>query len=158
MVSIERYTHNRQDEAALLSVKAHQVEFTVSDVPETVVGLSEDEHPHLIINDNKAVGFFLLDLGYSEKYHFSKDKAIGVRALLIDQEYQGKGIAKSAIKSLVSYVRNNYSEFEAIQLTVNCRNISAYQCYLKSGFEDTGTLYHGGPVGPQHIMQVQLKR
>ncbi|MFW1170057.1 GNAT family N-acetyltransferase, partial [Vibrio parahaemolyticus] len=29
----------------------------------------------------------------------------------------------------------------------------AYNCYCKCGFEDTGELYLGGPVGPQHVMQ-----
>ncbi|MDF4902775.1 GNAT family N-acetyltransferase, partial [Vibrio parahaemolyticus] len=28
--------------------------------------------------------------------------------------------------------------------------------YLKAGFEDTNELYHGGPVGPQHIMRQPL--
>ncbi len=158
MVTIERYTSNREDEAALLKVKTEQSQFTISDIPKTVAGLNEDEHPHLIIYDNKVVGFFLLDLGYSRKYRFNDAIAIGVRALLIDERYQGKGIAKTAIQSLAGYVSGHYPQFDAIQLTVNCRNVPAYQCYLKSGFEDTGSLYHGGPVGPQHIMQLQFKR
>ena len=156
MVQIEKYTENWKEEAALLSVRSDQAEFTVGNITQVVQDLNEGEHPHLIVSDGKAVGFFLLDLDYSSKYQFGNVKAIGVRALLVDQNYQGLGIAKKAILSLPDYVRAHYPDFEALQLTVNCRNIPAYQCYQKAGFEDTGDLYHGGPVGPQHIMQVSF--
>jgi len=154
---IEKYSFKREDEARLLSVRDDQEEFTVSNVPQVVADLAPEEHPHLIIHDHKTVGFFILDLGYSKKFQFGDVKAIGVRALLLDHRYQGKGIAKQALSSLAGYVRAEYPQFEAMQLTVNCRNIPAYQCYLKCGFDDTGELYHGGPVGPQHIMQACLK-
>jgi len=130
MVKIEKYTEDWKEEAALLSVRSDQAEFTISHVLQVVEKLKDNEHPYVIIWDGKVVGFFLLDLDYSSKFRFSNDKAIGVRALLIDQNYQGQGIAKKAIFTLPSYVRAHYPEFEVIQLTVNCRNTPAYQCYL----------------------------
>ncbi|PNH90723.1 GNAT family N-acetyltransferase [Vibrio diazotrophicus] len=156
MVTIEKYSPIRKEEASLLSVLSDQAQFTVSNVPQVVKDLKESEHPHLIIFEGKAVGFFLLDLNYSEKYQFGQHKAIGVRALLVDQKYQGKGIATQAIKALPSYVTEHYPDYEVMQLTVNCRNKAAYACYLKCGFVDSGELYTGGPVGPQHIMQREL--
>ncbi|PNH92181.1 GNAT family N-acetyltransferase [Vibrio diazotrophicus] len=156
MVTIEKYSPIREEEASLLSVLSDQTQFTVSNVPKVVEQLKETEHPHLIIFEDKAVGFFLLDLDYSEKYQFGQHRAIGVRALLVDQKYQGKGIATQAIKALPSYVTKHYPDYEAMQLTVNCRNKAAYACYLKYGFVDSGELYMGGPVGPQHIMHFSL--
>jgi len=84
-----------------LSVLSDQAQFTVSNVPQVVKDLKESEHPHLI--------------DYSEKYQFGQHRAIGVRALLVDQKYQGKGIATQAIKALPSYVTEHYPDYEVIQ-------------------------------------------
>ncbi|EGQ8512295.1 GNAT family N-acetyltransferase [Vibrio parahaemolyticus] len=153
MISIEKYSVKREYEANLLSVKPEQSEFTVGNITEVVSSLKEYEHPHLIISNGEVAGFFLLDLSYAETYGFSNSKALGVRALLVDQRFQGQGVATKAINLLPSYVVNNYPDFQVLQLTVNCRNKAAYNCYCKCGFEDTGELYLGGPVGPQHVMQ-----
>jgi len=153
MVSIERYSDAWESEASQLEVKPEQAEFTVGKVLDVVSQLNQHEHPHLIFLDDSVVGFFILDLGYSEAYEFSSSEAIGVRALMVDQRYQGKGIASTAISLLPEFIRKNHPESKMIQLTVNCRNKAAYECYLKCGFQDTGELYLGGPAGPQHIMQ-----
>lgn len=153
MLIIEKYNKSREAEIEKLRVKPEQVQFTVDRLGEFILSLKEDEYPHLIIENDQVVGFFVLDLSYSGAYSFSGPKALGVRALLIDQNHQGLGIASKALNFLPSYVASNYPDFDRLQLTVNCRNKAAYNCYLKCGFEDTGDLYFGGPVGPQHIMQ-----
>lgn len=104
----------------------------------------------------RSPGFFILDLSYTETYGFSDFKALGIRALLVDHRFQGMGIATQAIRSLPEYAVANYPDYEGLQLTVNCRNEAAYNCYRKCGFEDTGKLYLGGPVGPQYIMQRKI--
>lgn len=156
MISIEKYSDKWKSQIGFLSVKQEQAEFTVSNVNDFVPTLQQHEHPFLVIENDKVVGFFLLDLSYSETYNFGNRKALGIRSLLIDQRSQGKGIATQAIKLLPDYVRSNYPDFQVLQLTVNCRNKAAYQCYCKCGFEDTGKLYLGGPAGPQHIMQREI--
>ncbi|MGL6313940.1 GNAT family N-acetyltransferase [Vibrio sp. WXL103] len=156
MISIEKYTVVRKEATSLLSVKTEQSEFTVGKVDEVIPSLKEHEHPHLIIRNGDVVGFFLLDLSYTTTYGFSSSKALGIRALLVDHRYQGRGVATEAICLLPTYVAENYPDFEVLQLTVNCRNAAAYNCYLKCGFEDTGELYLGGPVGPQHVMQQKV--
>ncbi|WP_217516109.1 GNAT family N-acetyltransferase [Vibrio metschnikovii] len=153
MLIIEKYNKSRDAEVEKLRVKPEQVQFTVDKLGEFILSLKEDEHPHLIIENDQVVGFFVLDLSYSDAYSFSDPKALGVRALLIDHNHQGLGVASRAMNLLPSYVASTYPEFERLQLTVNCRNKAAYNCYLKCGFEDTGNLYLGGPAGPQHIMQ-----
>jgi len=156
MVSLEKYTAQRATEVRELSVLPEQVEFTVSDIDKALAQLTDSEHPHLIVFDDRVVGFFIFDLNYAANHSFSSHNTIGVRSLLVDQRYQGRGIAGQAISLMPDYAKGLYPEFERLQLTVNCRNKAAYSCYLKYGFEDTGELYLGGPVGPQHIMQCRL--
>lgn len=161
MVRIEQYQQHYAEQVAQLSVKPEQSEFTIDNVAQVITRLQAHEHPHLIMFDEQVVGFFILDTDYGQHYDFCPPQSIGIRSLLIDQRFQGQGIAKKALLSLPSYLSLNYlstsySEKVSAYLTVNCRNTAAYQCYLKSGFEDTQNLYHGGPVGPQHILQLAL--
>ncbi|GAB6261782.1 hypothetical protein PSSHI_20250 [Photobacterium sp. R1] len=99
---------------------------------------------------------FILDTDYAETYRFCPEGALGVRSLLIDQTFQGQGITSQGISALPAYVSIHYPDVQALYLTMNCRNMPAYPCYLKPGFRDTGELYHGGPAGPQHIFCLHL--
>ena len=156
MISIEKYSEKWKFEISQLSVKPEQAIFTVGKISDVILSLKEHEHPHVIVEDGKVAGFFLFDLSYSDTYQFGSLKSLGIRSLLIDQRFQGRGVATEALNQLPRYVVANYPEFEALQLTVNCRNKAAYGCYQKCGFEDTNELYVGGPAGPQHIMQKRL--
>ncbi len=155
-ITIEKYSSDRENEVSELAVKPEQQIFTVGNIKQVIESLNQDEHPHLIIADDKTVGFFLLDCSYSDTYKFNANKALGVRALLVDQRYQGQGFATKALKQLPGYVQQHYPQFEALQLTVNCRNKPAYKCYVQCGFNDSGELYLGGPAGPQHILQQKI--
>ena len=44
----------------------------------------------------------------------------------------------------------------AIVLTVNIVNPNAQAVYERSGFADTGELYHGGQLGPQRVLALAL--
>lgn len=158
-VLIEKYTPNKANEVGVLQVKPEQTQFTISDVLGVIEKLEEYEHPHLILDGDVVVGFFLLDTNYLSHQKFEIETAsltssLGIRALFIGEEFQGRGLATKALRALPDYLKVSYPEKTAVYLTVNCRNVAAYQCYLKSGFQDTGKLYHGGPVGPQHIMML----
>lgn len=161
MVLIERYTPNKVNEVSLLQVKPEQTQFTISDVLSVITKLEEHEHPHLILDDGVVVGFFLLDVNYLSNINLgietaSPSSSLGIRALLIGEEFQGGGLATKALRTLPDYLKVSYPEKTAVYLTVNCRNVAAYQCYLKAGFQDTGNLYHGGPAGPQYIMMLDM--
>ena len=156
MVTIEKYTPARYESVSKLRVLQEQIQFTVADIGEMLNSLKPNELPHLIVLDDLVVGFFLFDTAYCDSYDFCLKNSLGVRALLLDHHFQGQGIAKQAIGQFANFARRHFPEFQALYLTVNCRNTAAYQCYLKAGFEDTGELYLGGPVGPQHIMKQTL--
>ncbi|WP_238097266.1 GNAT family N-acetyltransferase [Vibrio cincinnatiensis] len=112
MLIIEKYNKSRDAEVEKLRVKPEQVQFTVDKLGEFILSLKEDEHPHLIIENDQVVGFFVLDLSYSKAYSFSDPKALGVRALLIDHNHQGLGVASRAMNLLPSYVASTYPDFE----------------------------------------------
>lgn len=156
MITIEKYTPCRQAQTIELKVLEDQAQFTVENIGKRLESLKPTELPHLILEDDRVVGFFLFDAAYSEGYDFCPHRSIGVRSLLVDHRHQGKGIAKRAISQFANYAKLHFPSFDFLYLTVNCRNVPAYQCYLKAGFEDTNELYHGGPVGPQYIMRQAL--
>jgi RimJ/RimL family protein N-acetyltransferase len=156
IVTIEKYTPSRHAQTCELNVRAEQTQFTVSDIGEMLKSLEPTELPHLILADDKVVGFFLFDAGYGKKYDFCPEHSLGVRALLVDHRFQGQGIAKKAISQFPQFANFHFPTFKTLYLTVNCRNKGAYQCYLKAGFEDTGERYLGGLAGPQHIMKKAL--
>lgn len=81
--------------------------------------------------------------------------AVLLRALSMNPEFQGKGIAKSAMIMLPDFVKKHFPEVEKIVFGVNATNENAYKLYLKTGYLDSGKIYEG-VKGPQHIMLMKL--
>lgn len=52
-------------------------------------------------------------------------------------------------------VRKQFPDVKEIAFGVNFKNTSAYQMYLKAGYQDSGKSFDG-PKGPQHIMVKEL--
>lgn len=125
-----------------------------------IAELVADDDPnrdfHVLRVDGAAVGFFKVERGYGRSHDFAPEEALGLRMLLIDQARQGAGLGKALFALLPGYLRTRYPGSEAIWLTVNCRNPRARHVYLSGGWTDTGALYHGGGLGPQHIMRLDL--
>ncbi|MDG3088199.1 GNAT family N-acetyltransferase [Vibrio hannami] len=128
-----------------------------------VTGFSElyqarkPEHEFFVINQgSELVGFFMLDKAYSHEYTFTEQKELGLRNILIDQKFQGKGYAVEALKKLFNYLYGAYPDYNSICLTVNKKNRNAYSAYVKAGFIDTDKLYYGGDAGPQHILRKRI--
>lgn len=107
---------------------------------------------YVILLDDEIVGFFKIQTTYSQDHDFCPIDCLGLRMVAIDNRQQGKGIGTAMIQALPAFLRARYSDFSIVYLTVNCKNPAARRCYEKGGFEDTGTLYLGGDLGPQHIM------
>lgn len=158
MVKVEKFTQDRLFETINLSVEDDQRQFTVSDIRKAIERADEHEHLHLILRDNNVVGFFILDTQYAERYDFCPEQSLGIRGFLIDYRHQNQGIAQQALSQLPMYAATHYPEVQHLYLTVNCRNLPAYRCYVKSGFRDSGELYLGGAVGPQHIMSQTIAK
>ncbi|MCL1125953.1 GNAT family N-acetyltransferase [Shewanella surugensis] len=66
---------------------------------------------------------------------------------------QGKGMGTQAVVAIFPYLKVNYGNYNAIYLTVNCKNLGAKACYQKGGFESLDDEYLGGAEGAQYIMR-----
>jgi ribosomal protein S18 acetylase RimI-like enzyme len=113
---------------------------------------------HLIARDGRPIGFFKIDRGYGTSHNFAAPDDLGLRGVMIDAGEQGKGSGKAAMLAVGGHVARHYPDAGALLLTVNLANPLAIGVYRAAGFLDTGTLYHGGRLGPQHILRLPLRR
>lgn len=109
---------------------------------------------YVILFDDLVVGFFKIQETYSQSHDFCPPEGLGLRMVAIDNTKQGQGIGTAMVRVLPSLLRTQHGDFSVAYLTVNCQNPAARRCYEKGGFEDTGALYLGGELGPQHIMRM----
>ncbi|MDX5379097.1 MAG: GNAT family N-acetyltransferase [Halomonas sp.] len=155
MVTIEVFDPSHVKEVLTIELTEEQVAFA-GDAKAFLDEENGSVHRYVIKLKNNVVGFFKLDLGYSERYDFCPDGALGLRAFALGSDYQGKGLGVASVRALFDYAKEHFTGHREIYLTVNCKNPRAHVCYLKGGFENTGELYHGGPAGPQHVMRGQI--
>lgn len=111
---------------------------------------------NVVMRDGQAVGFFKIDRGFASHYDFASGRDLGLRGVMIDRAEQGRGTGKAAMRALGPYLEWFYPEARACVLTVNVSNPAARAIYLAGGFQDEGQLYHGGNIGPQHILRLRL--
>lgn len=140
---------------AHLKVGRDQVRFSGT-VQEAFDAAEPDVDFHGIFDGDTAVGFFKLDRAYHSRYTFAQPGDLGLRAFLIDQARQGKGLGSAAAAALPAHVRFHYPATRFVWLTVNFANPSACRAYLKGGFEDTGRTWPHGDAGPQHILRLAI--
>ncbi|MDA0149578.1 GNAT family N-acetyltransferase [Vibrio sp. LaRot3] len=155
MITISEMNSDHLAQVSLLKVVEEQEKF-VGTMDEILSDVNDEVHPHVILHQDKVVGFFLIDTYYQYGYDFCLQDGLGLRAFFIDATEQAKGYGTRAVEALSGHLSLNYPRFKSVYLTVNCKNPAAYSCYQKAGFMDTGKLYHGGAAGPQHIMQMHF--
>ncbi|AJE48001.1 GNAT family N-acetyltransferase [Celeribacter indicus] len=155
-VTISPLPRDALDRVAGFSLPPEQAQF--SGLPaRTMDDAPPDRDGHVIEEDGTPVGFFAIDRGYATAHEFAEAGALGLRMFLIDRRAQGRGIASAACRQLAGYLARAYPDRALCYLTVNCRNPHARRAYLNGGFTDTGALYHGGAIGPQHILRLALR-
>jgi GNAT superfamily N-acetyltransferase len=115
--------------------------------------LCPDSEPMAILLGDKPVGYYRIEASArSVAGHDFAMPALGLRAFLIDAEWQGRGIATLALTALVADLVVRHPGARLLVLTVNRSNHAALRLYQRAGFHDSGELYHGGRSGPQHLM------
>ena len=142
-----------------LTVSEAQLAY-VSPVAKMLAQASENDgiEPYAIVSDEGVVGSFLLNFDRDATGHYvSSDAACGLEGFFVDRGHQGKGYGVEAVAALAEAVRARQPRIEEVCLTVNCLNKAAIATYLKGGFRDTGSLYHGGRSGPQHAFAMRLR-
>lgn len=138
----------------LLRVTRDQVRF----VGETVFNLADTlrdpcSEAMAVLIDETVIGFYRLDFAPNAVVGRSLGMpSVGLRAFVIDQDWQGRGLGAKAMAACCEDVRTRHPERAALVLTVNTVNAPAITAYRRAGFVDTGELFQGGSAGPQHIM------
>ncbi len=112
---------------------------------------------HVILQHDQPVGLFKIDRDYEDGRRFGQPGAWGLRGVMIDARHQGRGIGAAAFHQLPGYLRGRYPRLDRLWLTVNLRNQVARRTYLRGGWIDDGTIYHGGAQGPQHVLRLDLR-
>ncbi|PSW16173.1 GNAT family N-acetyltransferase [Photobacterium rosenbergii] len=144
-------------ENEILDIQADNEQIAFSASPQAFLETRVDGVlPFVICLEHQVIGYFKLDTLLPLNQNYCPENSVGLCTLLIDKRVQGKGLGTKSVTEVIEYVKTHFKQYDYLYLTVNCKNLAAYHCYLKSGFEDTQKLYFGGPVGPQHIMRVSL--
>ena len=151
MIEIKPFTNRDENAVKRIVVPKSQVRFA-STAEDFIASATETMHLYVIYYHGEIIGFFKLDIAYSEQMKFCPINTLGLRTFVISQPYQGKGIGTAVIKSILHYTAVHYARYDAIYLTVNCKNPAAKRCYEKSGFQLTGALFLEGDFGPQEVM------
>lgn len=122
-----------------------QVEFTSSIDQCKKDGVFSDSQKSVItiIHNEEPIGFFILDTGVAKTKLTDNKFAILLRSFSLNPTYQGKGLGKKAVLLITDLLRQKYPETNEIVLSVNVRNISAYNTYLNTGFVDTKKYVEG---------------
>ncbi|WP_318477755.1 GNAT family N-acetyltransferase [Photobacterium leiognathi] len=151
MIEIKPFTNRDENAVNRIVVPKSQVRFA-STVEDFIASATETMHLYVIYYHGEIIGFFKLDIVYSEQMKFCPINTLGLRTFVISQHYQGKGIGTAVIKRILHYTAVYYARYDAIYLTVNSKNPAAKRCYEKSGFQLTGDLFLEGDFGPQEVM------
>ncbi|HEY5851665.1 MAG TPA: GNAT family N-acetyltransferase [Lysobacter sp.] len=110
-----------------------------------------------VLSDDTIVGFYRLDFAPNavagRPMHAP---SVGLRAFVIDQHWQGRGLGTRAMVACCADLRRRHADRALLVLTVNCNNHAAIAAYRKAGCIDTGELHQGGSAGPQHLMIIPL--
>lgn len=146
--------------AIALTIAEEQSLF-VNSVDATLKHLKNTEQACVICLNSQpdsVVGFFLLDLDYASQHDFAEHHELGLRSLLIGHAFQGRGIGYQSMEDIRRFAQTHYRDYSHICLTVNEKNLAAYRCYQKAGYQDNGQRYTGGSAGPQHILRLALHK
>jgi ribosomal protein S18 acetylase RimI-like enzyme len=115
--------------------------------------LCPGSEPMAILLGDTPVGYYRIEANArSVAGHDFAVSALGLRAFLIDADWQGRGIATLALTALVADLAVRHPGARLLVLTVNRSNHAALRLYLRAGFSDSGELYHGGCSGSQHLL------
>ena len=107
--------------------------------------------------DGVPFGFLMLDVGADVRVYAPGDGVVGVRGVYVDAASQGRGLGTAMLRALPAFARARYPDATRLALTVNLSNPRAIHVYRRAGFTDTGRLYYGGRLGPQHVLELALR-
>lgn len=113
--------------------------------------------PFAVYLKSDLISFYTIDsaninLGINRNNH----GAYWLESFFITEKYRGKGLGKKVVCEIIKSMNKYFPEATTLNLTVNFRNHVAKNIYIECGMKDTGEIYDGGPVGPQHIFSIKI--
>lgn len=127
------------EECIFLSVRDDQKTFVASNVYSLAQARVQEECvPMAVYRDERMVGFLM----------YAKDQVEGqywVYRLMIDQRFQGQGIARQALCELIRDLGHR-SDFEKLRISYEPDNMAAAHLYQRLGFQTTGEVIEGEVV------------
>lgn len=88
--------------------------------------------PFGIYNDDEMVGYVMVIYDYDMPEY-------DIWHMMIDENYQGKGYGKEALKQILSYIGTHpFGNSHRVTLTCNMKNDVALALYRRMGFVETG--------------------
>ena len=95
----------------------------------------DEAKPYAILNDNRVVGFMMLDWD-------EKERTVGLWRFMIAKEEQGKGYGKEAVKAFLDLVKKE-KIFDIVFLDYVKGNTVARNLYASFGFLENGDIEDG---------------
>ncbi len=116
-----------------------------------------DTEAMAVLEGGRVVGFYRIDLrpGSIAGCDYG-NRCAGLRSFMIDRGAQGRGLGTRALQACCADLEQRHPALRMLALTVNCANAGAIRAYRNAGFVDNGSLYFGGPSGPQRLMLRRL--
>ncbi|MDT8860103.1 GNAT family N-acetyltransferase [Alkalihalobacillus sp. MEB130] len=157
-IDIIPYDKSMEEEIQKYRLKDGQEMFVLH--PKTAIDLcwgDEERQPFVLMISAKIVGFFILHSGEGVRPFSKQANAVLLRAFSIDALEQGKGYAKTIMRTLPSFVSSRYPDAKELVLAVNKKNNAARSLYEDAYFHFTGRSMDGRS-GMQDIMVYQLRK
>ncbi|MDG5471337.1 GNAT family N-acetyltransferase [Jeotgalibacillus sp. ET6] len=155
-VKLVPYSENYTEQLSAFYLPKDQLEFTSLPLDKIFSPTICNDTLHiLILSGDEAAGYFALETGEKLQAYSTNKQAILLTSFSIDAKHQGKGLAKTGLKLLPSFMKEAAPEVNEVVLGVNKRNQAAINLYLQTGFIDGGEIFEG-PKGPQHILHLNL--
>ncbi len=111
--------------------------------------------PFAIYHDETLVGFVMFGYGSEEGDPAIAENNYLIWRLMVDQNFQGKGIGKKAVKAALDFLQTGpCGQAEYCWLSYEPENITARKLYASVGFEETGELCESEVVAVKKLATI----
>jgi diamine N-acetyltransferase len=146
-LEVRAVTQQNWEALIKLKVRSDQQGFVAANlnsIAESKFGFEEQGHwdlfPYGLYADGKPVGFAMTGLNLSHPRH----QGVILR-LMVDENFQGKGYGREAIKTLIEMFRAD-GRVKVISISYEPENHVARKLYANFGFLETGEMSDGEAV------------
>lgn len=150
MISLKEIDHQNWQECIKLKVKKEQEHFLPSNLYSLVQAKYQKTEfysfvPLAIYKEETMVGFIMWD-------DVPNNGIYVIPRLMIDEQYQGKGIAKLAIQAVIDIIKQK-NDCKGIQVSYKPDNVAAQRLYASVGFKRNEL--KSKPDGP--VVELKIK-